>query len=58
MGVRQSGLPMLKIADLMRDADLLEIAQSLADNLLNDYPNHVEQHVARWLAIGAELVKV
>ncbi|MBC7787856.1 MAG: ATP-dependent DNA helicase RecG [Methylophilaceae bacterium] len=58
MGVRQSGTPMLKIADLTRDADLLEIAQSTADKLLQDYPHEVEHHLARWMAKAAELVKV
>ena len=37
LGVRQSGTPMLKIADLERDADLLELAQSLADDLLKNH---------------------
>ncbi len=58
MGVRQSGVPMLKIADLTRDVDLLEFAQSMADKLLKDYPVEVERHLARWLARGEELVKV
>ena len=58
MGVRQSGVPMLKIADLTRDADLLVIAQGMADKLLKDYPAEVERHLARWLARAEELVKV
>ena len=58
MGVRQSGVPMLKIADLTRDTDLLEIAQSTADKLLQEYPIEVERHLARWMARAAELVKV
>ena len=58
MGVRQSGVPMLKIADLTRDADLLEIAQEISDKLLKDYPVEVERHLARWLAKAGELVKV
>ena len=58
MGVRQSGVPMLKIADLTRDADLLEIAQGMADKLLKEYPQEVERHLDRWMARGGELVKV
>jgi ATP-dependent DNA helicase RecG len=58
LGTRQSGVPMLKIADLERDADLLEIAKSKADKLLKESPQAVEQHFARWLSHGAELVKV
>ncbi len=58
LGLRQSGVPMLKIADLERDADLLEAAQSIADKLLADNPQAVEQHLQRWLAHAEELVKV
>ena len=58
MGVRQSGVPMLKIADLTRDVDLLEIAQGMADKLLKEYPQEVERHMDRWMARGGELVKV
>ncbi len=58
MGVRQSGVPMLKIADLTRDADLLEIAQNMADELLKKYPQQVELHLDRWLSRAGELVKV
>jgi ATP-dependent DNA helicase RecG len=49
---------MLKIADLNRDADLLEYAKSKAEALLNDYPSAVEQHLDRWLGHVDELVKV
>ena len=58
LGLRQSGVPMLKIADLNRDADLLEYAKSKAEVLLNDYPSAVEQHLDRWLGYVDELVKV
>ena len=57
MGVRQSGVPMLKIADLERDADLLQVAQNLADQLLRESPQAVEQHLQRWLGHAEELVK-
>ncbi len=58
MGVRQSGVPMLKIADLERDADLLQLAQNMADQLLRDNAQAVEQHLQRWLGHAEELVKV
>lgn len=58
MGVRQSGVPMLKIADLERNADLLQLAQNLADQLLRENPQAVEQHLQRWLGHAEELVKV
>jgi len=58
MGVRQSGLPMLKIANLERDVTLLEAAQQLADKLLKEHPEAVELHLQRWLGHAEELVKV
>jgi ATP-dependent DNA helicase RecG len=58
LGVRQSGLPMLKIADLNRDEALLNVAQSVADQLLTAHPQAVEQHLARWLPNAAEFIKV
>lgn len=58
LGTRQSGAPMLKIADLNRDGDLLETAKTIADDVLVKYPQAVEQHLQRWLSHGAELVKV
>ncbi|MFJ5446494.1 ATP-dependent DNA helicase RecG [Methylobacillus methanolivorans] len=58
MGVRQSGLPMLKIADLERDQDLLESARDIAAKLLEQVPQAAEAHLARWLGHAEELVKV
>lgn len=58
LGVRQSGVPMLKIADLERDAELLEHAKALADRLLKEYPEEVERHLDRWMGSAGELVKV
>lgn len=58
LGVRQSGVPMLKIADLERDVDLLESAKAIADKLLKHYPEEVEQHLERWMGGAGELVKV
>ena len=58
LGTRQSGVPMLKIADLERDADLLESAKGVADKLLKTAPQAADAHLARWLSQGAELIKV
>ncbi|MGX8881590.1 ATP-dependent DNA helicase RecG [Methylovorus sp. SPW-M1] len=58
MGIRQSGTPMLKIADLERDAGLLEEAQAMADWLLQKHPQAAEAHLQRWLHQAQELVKV
>ena len=58
MGVRQSGTPMLKIADLERDAGLLAEAQTMADWLLQKHPQAAEAHLQRWMHQAQELVKV
>ena len=58
LGTRQSGVPMLKIADLERDADLLDSAKSIAETLIKKYPVAVEAHLARWMSHAGELVKV
>ncbi len=58
LGTRQSGAPMLKIADLMRDEDLLQQAKKVADGLLKEYPDAVDQHLQRWGRHGVDLVKV
>jgi ATP-dependent DNA helicase RecG len=58
LGVRQSGLPMLKIADLERDVDLLQAAKAVAERLLKEDPEAVEQHLQRWLGDAEDLVKV
>jgi len=57
LGVRQSGVPMLKIADLQRDADLLPVARNTADRLLQQEPEAVERHLQRWLGHAEEMVK-
>ncbi|PCI59414.1 MAG: ATP-dependent DNA helicase RecG [Methylophilaceae bacterium] len=58
LGTRQSGAPMLKIADLERDVDLLTSAKNIADELLAKHPQAADLHLERWLRYGAELVKV
>ena len=58
LGTRQSGVPMLKVADLERDVDLLELARQWADKLIKEYPQAVDQHLERWMRLADELVKV
>jgi len=58
LGIRQSGVPLLKIADLERDADLLDQARGVAERLLRDSPQVAEAHLKRWLRKAEEYVKV
>ena len=50
LGARQSGLPMLRFADLEQDLPLLEAARQLAPELIARHSDIVEKHLARWLA--------
>jgi ATP-dependent DNA helicase RecG len=58
LGVRQSGAPMLRFADIERDLDLLEAARELALQLLQYHPQQARRHLARWMAGKSELMKV
>jgi len=58
LGIRQSGVPLLKIADLERDADLLEVARDIAARLLREQPQAVNAHLQRWMGRAEEYVKV
>ncbi|CUA94400.1 ATP-dependent DNA helicase RecG [Thiomonas bhubaneswarensis] len=52
LGLRQSGVPGLRYADLAQDADLLEAARDTAQRLLQNAPDAARQHVALWLGEG------
>jgi ATP-dependent DNA helicase RecG len=49
LGARQSGVALLRFADLATDATLLAWARRLAPLLLDQYPAQAEQHLQRWL---------
>ena len=49
LGARQSGAPLLRFADLERDAQLVEIARTVADALLDDKSPAATKHLDRWL---------
>ena len=49
LGARQSGVPMLRFADLQTDLHLLEAARQVAADLMADEPEIVAQHLQRWL---------
>ncbi|MEW5903619.1 MAG: ATP-dependent DNA helicase RecG [Pseudomonadota bacterium] len=50
LGARQSGVPMLRFADLEEDADLLDAARALAERLLQSFPDAAQAHLLRWMA--------
>ena len=49
VGARQSGVPLLRYADLEADADLIEPARALAEDLLRREPAAAEALMVRWL---------
>jgi ATP-dependent DNA helicase RecG len=49
LGARQSGVPMLRFADLETDLDLLEKARTAAQDLLRNHPAVAERHLQRWI---------
>jgi ATP-dependent DNA helicase RecG len=52
LGTRQTGLAQLKVADLVRDADLLSRVQTAAELLLASYPDNIAPLAARWIGSG------
>jgi len=58
LGARQSGVPMLRFADLTTDADLLDAARAVAETLLRDDSAAAKAHLARWMYGKDELLKV
>ena len=50
LGERQSGMPLLRYADLEKDAALALQAREAADLLLDKDPTAARRHVERWLA--------
>jgi ATP-dependent DNA helicase RecG len=53
LGTRQTGLAQMRVADLLRDADLLPRVQKAAEQLLTEWPQHAVALTRRWVG-GAE----
>jgi ATP-dependent DNA helicase RecG len=58
LGTRQTGLLQFKVADLMRDADLLPAVRDAAQSLLAHWPQHVSPLLHRWLRHGQQYGQV
>ena len=50
LGARQSGVPMLRFADVSMDAELMNSARNMADEMLRDFPEAAQSHLQRWMA--------
>lgn len=57
LGARQSGLPMLRFANLEEDLHLLEAARKIAPQMIKEYPNAVQMHLERWLGNHEDFLK-
>jgi len=57
LGARQSGVPLLRFADLEHDVALIEQARDAADELLQREPAVAQAHLMRWLGGKAEFIK-
>jgi len=57
IGARQSGVPLLRYADLERDVDLIEAAKQAAEEMQARFPDAAEALLARWYGGRAELLK-
>jgi ATP-dependent DNA helicase RecG len=58
LGTRQTGEQSLRVADLLRDGDLLNAARYAADRLLREHSDHVEPLIRRWIGVGARYGEV
>ncbi|SFT69572.1 ATP-dependent DNA helicase RecG [Pseudomonas marincola] len=58
LGTRQTGLLQFKVADLMRDADLLPAVRDASMSLLQQWPQHVSPLLDRWLRHGQQYGQV
>ena len=58
LGTRQTGLAQLRVADLMRDADLLPRVQQAAELMLSAYPDNIAPLAARWVGTGERYGRV
>jgi ATP-dependent DNA helicase RecG len=58
LGARQSGVPMLRFADLERDQDLLEAARDAAQAMLVRHPEAAARHLQRWLGTRQAYLRV
>ena len=57
IGARQSGVPLLRYADLEEDAVLVDIARGRAEEILRDAPRVADAITARWFGGRANLLK-
>jgi ATP-dependent DNA helicase RecG len=58
LGTKQTGLAQMRVADLLRDADLLPRVQKAAELMLDTYAANIGPLLARWIGHGERFGKV
>jgi ATP-dependent DNA helicase RecG len=58
LGTRQTGLMQMKVADLVRDADLLPRVQKTAEVMLERHAANIAPLKRRWIGVGTRYGKV
>jgi ATP-dependent DNA helicase RecG len=58
LGTRQTGLAQMRVADLLRDADLLPKVQAAAESLLRDWAPNIAPLIRRWVGHGEQYGRV
>lgn len=58
LGTRQTGLVLFRMADLLRDAYMLDKAKDCAEQILNHHPGAIMPLVHRWVRDGEKYGKV
>jgi ATP-dependent DNA helicase RecG len=58
LGTKQTGLMQMRVADLLRDADLLPRVQQVAESMLTEHAPNVAPLLARWIGRDERFGKV
>ncbi len=58
LGTRQTGLADMRVADLIRDSDLLPAVQASAETLLANNPEAVQALTRRWIGAGERYARI
>ncbi|PCJ29681.1 MAG: hypothetical protein COA90_11310 [Gammaproteobacteria bacterium] len=58
LGTRQTGLPQFRVANLLEDADLLELMSEAAEQCLQFSPQYIEPLINRWFKNKIDLGQV
>ncbi len=58
LGIRQTGLMQMRVADLMRDQKMIPDVQRVADDLLASDPERADRLTARWIGAAERYAQV